>query len=171
MALEAIEHSTNLDIDVLTAGELASQFVADGGFITIPPDTFHIDFITYLHVGVVERVSRQVVGRQWRLSGVSSRQVVPVSVIDCPILGQQLRSSITSVMWVGETEVDQKGIVIFFRFALVQVVEHLLGVPCAAGLGGAATLGRIANDGELFDWRRRSCSLVCRSAWCHSRQH
>ena len=49
-----------------------------------------------------------------------------------------------------EAEIDQERIASLACLALVEVVQHLLGVPGTAGFVGSAAFGGVADDGELL---------------------
>ena len=85
---KSLQHAPNLDVDVLAAGELASQFIADRPLVTILPDATDVDFIPHGHVRVVEWMSRQVVDRQRRLFWICRRQGVLVGVIHRTVFHQ-----------------------------------------------------------------------------------
>ena len=79
---------------------------------------------------------------------MSRGQGLLVPVIGGAVLGEQFRGAIADIVGMGEAEVDEEGILVLGGLAFVQVVEHLLAMPLAARLGGAAPLGSVAADGE-----------------------
>ena len=135
---EFLQHAADLNVDVLTAGELPAQFVSDRALIPLVPDTAHVHLVAHRHVGVVEGMGRQVVAWQCRLLRIGRRKNVLVRVIYGTVLGEQLRFAVAGVVGVGESEVDQEGIGVLGRFAFGQVLQDPLGVPGAARFVRAA---------------------------------
>ena len=152
--LELLEHTTNLDIDVLAAGELAPQFVADRALVPLLPHSRHGDLVTETRMAMGEGMGRQVVRRQWRLLRVGRRERIAASVIHRTVLGEQFWLSITRVVRVREAEVDQEWILVVSRSPFAQVAQHLPGVPGAAGRVGIAALVALAAHRELRIRRR-----------------
>ena len=56
--LEFLEHASNLNIDIFTAGELPADFVTDRPFIAPLPNALDPHFIAYRRVTVIKGVFR-----------------------------------------------------------------------------------------------------------------
>jgi hypothetical protein len=56
--LEFLQHTTDLDIDVLATCELTTNFVSNGPFVTPFPNTTHGNFVAQARVTVWERMRR-----------------------------------------------------------------------------------------------------------------
>lgn len=152
--LKLIENPPYLSIDIFAASELATKFVADGSLVAMFPNARYIDFVTQFWMTVWEGVRRKVVFRQWRLSRVGRGAMVPIGMVDGSVLGQQFERSISLIVGMRETEIDQEGgnllVGLERRFAGLEKFENLIGVPCAAGFGCPASFGRIPSHGELL---------------------
>ena len=74
--LELLEHAADLDVDVLAAGELAAELVADGPLVATLPDAADGDFVAEAGVAVVERMGGQIVDGQRRRLGIRRRRTV-----------------------------------------------------------------------------------------------
>ena len=71
-------------------------------------------------------------------------------VIDGAVLLEELGSAVADVVGVRESEVDEEGFAIVLLLATGEIVEDLLGVPCAPGLSRASSFGGVVDDGELL---------------------
>ena len=145
---ELLEDAADLNVDVLTASELATELVADAGFVAPLPDTAHGDFIAHVGVGVVKGVGGEVVGGQGRLQGVQGRRRGLVGVIGGAVLGEQLGLAVAGVVRMREAEVDEEGIGGFGRGAFREVVHDAVAMPGTAGLVIATAFGGVVTDGE-----------------------
>ncbi len=85
--LEPGENATDLDIDVFRTGILASDLVADGGFIATVPDAADGLFIAHIPVSIVERMLGQPVGRERWLELVEGGRVAFIGVIGGSVFG------------------------------------------------------------------------------------
>ena len=146
--LQLAENPADLDVDVLAAGELATEFVTDGPLVAPGPDTLDPHLVPDRHVGVVKRMPGQVVGRKGRLLRIRRRQGVLVGVIDRPVLVQKAGLAVAHVVRMGEPEVDQEGIRVLPRLPPGQEVQDLPGMPGTSALVGASPLGGIMPHGE-----------------------
>ena len=148
--LELGEHTADLLVDVFAAGKLPTNLIADGAFIAPLPNARHFHLIAQSRMAVGERMFRQIIDRQLRLLVIGRRQRIPVAMIHRAIFLEQLRRAITHIVRMRKTEVDQERIGIFNEFARVEIFEHPLRMPRAAGLRRAAALGGIVHHLELL---------------------
>ncbi len=77
-----------------------------------------------------------------------------------PVFLEQIGRAISNVVRMGEPEVYEERIPIFCFFPFVQVVDHLLPVPMAAGFFRSAPLGRVMTDRELGVGRTMTVTIL-----------
>ena len=147
--LKFLQHPGHLMIDVLGAGQLAADLVSNRHLVATLPYPADLDFVAQTGMAVVKGMLRQPIERQLRSLRVGRGQGVLVTMVHRPVLFKQLRSTITHVMRMRKAEVDEERILVLGLFPVVQVVHHLLPVPVAAGLLGAAALGGVVTHREL----------------------
>ena len=144
------EHAGDLSVDVLRAGHVAPALVADGGFVPPLPNAFHTDLVAQSGMTVEEGMLGQVIQRQGRLQGVQGWDRLFVGVIDRAVLRIELRFAVARIVRVREAEVDEERVGVLGGLAVIQVVQHLVGMPGAAFFILGAVVGAIMAHGELL---------------------
>ena len=147
---ELLEDPADLDVDVLTAGKLPAHFVSDRTLVSSFPHTADLDLVAQAGMAMVKRMGVQVVYRQWRLLGIGRREAVLILVVGCAVLAQQVDRAVARIVRVGKPVVDQERSSVLALFTVVEVIEHLFGMPRTARLGGVAALAAVVTHCELL---------------------
>ena len=62
-----LQNSPDLNINIFAAGKLAAKFISNCFFISVRPDSTDTYFVADSHVGIIKRMSREVVWWKSRL--------------------------------------------------------------------------------------------------------
>ena len=61
---ELLQHATDLDVDVFTAREFATQFITNGSLIAFFPHAADSYFVAQIRMAMMEGMGREIVDRQ-----------------------------------------------------------------------------------------------------------
>jgi len=107
---EFVENAADLNIDIFTTGEFPTEFVSNGSFVTIFPDTAYAFFVSSSWEAKREWVSRKIVRRKLGLFEVFQWQRVGVGVIYGAVFREEFRFAVSRVVRMGEPKIDQEWI-------------------------------------------------------------
>ena len=114
--IELLQDAPDLGVDVLVAGELAADLIADGRLVAALHHPLDPDLISQAWVSVVEGMRRQVVlGERGRL-GV---RLFGDDIVVGAVLLQELLLGPARVVGVREAVVDEEGVLVLARRSLI----------------------------------------------------
>ena len=100
----------------------------------------------------------EVVDREGGLLRVKGGEGVFVAMVLGSVFREELGLAVSLVMRVGESEVDEEGLLGFLGLAATEVVENLLAVPVGAGFIGAAAFGSVFDNFKFLVCQRVAVS-------------